>query len=74
MSDPLQQLAERLPALAAELPRVLAASRFLREALQALADSGDDFDDFARHCRAGDTAARVDAALAGCDDRPAVMR
>ncbi|MFP5305777.1 MAG: bifunctional [glutamate--ammonia ligase]-adenylyl-L-tyrosine phosphorylase/[glutamate--ammonia-ligase] adenylyltransferase, partial [Gammaproteobacteria bacterium] len=75
MSDPLQQqLAERLPAVAVELPRVLAASRFLREALQALADAGDDFDDFARHYRAGDTAARVEAALAGCDDRPAVMR
>ncbi|MEQ1437872.1 bifunctional [glutamate--ammonia ligase]-adenylyl-L-tyrosine phosphorylase/[glutamate--ammonia-ligase] adenylyltransferase [Fontimonas sp. SYSU GA230001] len=62
MDELIVALAPRLPTLASELPRVLAASRFLRAALAAL--DADDLDGFERSYRHGELAARVDGAVA----------
>ncbi|MFA5940523.1 MAG: bifunctional [glutamate--ammonia ligase]-adenylyl-L-tyrosine phosphorylase/[glutamate--ammonia-ligase] adenylyltransferase [Sinimarinibacterium sp.] len=60
----IDALGTRLPTLSAQLPRVLAASRFLRDALTALTAQADGLDGFERHYRHGELAARVDAAVA----------
>lgn len=75
MDELIAALAGRLPTLAAALPRVLSASRFLRQALTVLNADADAFDGFERHYRHGELAGAVDAAVvAAAGDVAAVMR
>ncbi len=70
----IEYLQQRAPAFAPAAARVLAASRFLREALAALAAAGDDLGGFEHRYAAGDIAAALGAALDGVDQTPALMQ
>ncbi|MES0873571.1 bifunctional [glutamate--ammonia ligase]-adenylyl-L-tyrosine phosphorylase/[glutamate--ammonia-ligase] adenylyltransferase [Sinimarinibacterium thermocellulolyticum] len=59
--------------LAAAMPRVLSASRFVQAALQALVAADDALDDFAKVYPEGETRRRVDAAMQDVDTPEAAM-
>jgi glutamate-ammonia-ligase adenylyltransferase len=73
LSDALASRLGGVPALVPALPRVLAGSRFLPAALQALLAADDAFDDFGDGHVQGEIRRRVDAAMVGVDTSEAAM-
>ncbi|MDD3764200.1 MAG: bifunctional [glutamate--ammonia ligase]-adenylyl-L-tyrosine phosphorylase/[glutamate--ammonia-ligase] adenylyltransferase [Nevskiales bacterium] len=74
MDELTSRLAQSAPVLAADAPRLLRSSRFLRNALPLLLDGGADLACFDRSHTDGELARSLAAACAGCEEPAALMQ